>query len=323
MAAFSNRLTVLEHMFNKGAYSGDSLRSGGLGTRVTVDEDSKGFVVEVLPWDDLWVPSPVKFQIRLPDAFPKERPAAACIQCEEKVRSDPRLLMVVEEPIKVRDYSECDPDNENYVSSDEEDVKEKPKLYKSRIDKDGTVNANLFQSRYMGWLEFYTLEVVVHTLRILFRKTDLELAPDPAPYQRAVRFPIVVEGGCYELQGPRPTMEDRVCFEDFMYVSYDDNDTKSTGSLDKEQSGDEDDVGDLTNELEQHNLDTSNESIELSGQTSERGGRKISLHVVLDGHGGHTAADTVSLIFEDLFFWAACKQEYGDKAGFIQCNSKC
>jgi hypothetical protein len=95
---------------------------------------------------------------------------------------------------------------------------EQPKLYKSRVDTDGSVHTNLFSNQYMRWLDFYTLEVVVHTLRLLFQKTEMELTPNSPFFIRKHPHPLRLKTGMHKSKGPRKTMEDRLFGEDVRVI---------------------------------------------------------------------------------------------------------
>mmetsp|Transcript_18096 Transcript_18096/g.31523 ORF Transcript_18096/g.31523 Transcript_18096/m.31523 type:complete len:776 (+) Transcript_18096:217-2544(+) len=185
--SFAAKLSHLEDIFNEnGEHLATDFAVGGLGTRVRIHKDCSGFIVEVHPWRDLWIRSKVIFDVLLPEGFPKARPQARWTHCDEEILNDLRL----------RNAETGEP----------------------RLSPDGRVISNLFESRYMGWLETYELEVVVHTLRRLFFRTEDDLAPSTLWYKRSDPFPIMVESTVYEEQGPRKEMEDRVCLDDGRFV---------------------------------------------------------------------------------------------------------
>ncbi len=139
------------------------------------------------------------------------------VEISEKVRLDERLCEAVDVPaplvvapgravregkadgVSESDNSDCDG---VYVSEDEAPAV--PKELRPRISADGSVSCNLLCSPYMGWLEIYSLEVVVYTLRLLFRRPEKELAPPRAGAPPRVKpCPVILESSVYEEQGPR------------------------------------------------------------------------------------------------------------------------
>jgi len=311
-AAYVGALAHLEQQFNEGEYSAESFELGGLGTSVKVRDDGRAFTVVIRAWYDLWVPNNVVFEVVLPDGFPKAKPQVFCVQIDEEVRLDPRLLVKG--------------DNDEMVP---------------RIAEDGSVKANLFTSQYMGWLETYDLEVVVHSLRLLFRKSDAELSPSPIACLREHPHPLLIHSAVHEEQGPRKTMEDRVCVEDFREIgalgaslngavsvnvaSNNGTDMQSSAlSLtnlealaDVKSPSRLSSLSNVSAEMAELNLD---ESVRLDDSFSSsfrstsappfaagekgvaRPSRRVSLHAVLDGHGGEQSAELGSELFENFFF---------------------
>jgi len=324
-------LTALErlvHLFKKepGDKSLAMSTMQELGLDLTVNESKQSFTLEINPHPDLWISSAVVFQVNLPEGFPKTKPTARCIQVDESIRNDSRLLMEFKPPVVPKppptpppptendDHesvaSEFSCDSSNLSSSSEEEalrlkqLTEQPKVYRSRIEPDGTVHINLFESQYMGWLEFYPLEVILFSLRIMFRKSDFELAPEQVPRKRTVPFPVSVISAVHEEQGPRMSMEDRVSCDDYCFVPFQSlADKLSLGELlsralslgethaepllvDRAQGGDTGRTGG---------------GIPNIGNLEAPNGRKVAFHAVFDGHGGDKAADTASMLVEDFF----------------------
>ena len=419
----------------EGTFSGEFL-----GTLVCVGADRRWFTVEVRPFRDVWIDSPVLFSVTLPDSFPKARPQVKCVEISEKVRLDDRLCEAVEVPVpvvvapgravregKAEGVSESDNSDSDGMYVSEDEAPAAPKELRPRISGDGSVSCNLLCSPFMGWLEIYSLEVVVYTLRLLFRRPEKELAPARvgAP-PRAKPCPVFVESSVYEEQGPRKTMEDRVCAEDFRFVPFGgdgvsgggpspkfisrrgahglphprgsslDRETDSGGEVEGGGEGDDIDINTLAvsaagsealaavvlgggqrqqarearhddqeeqqdgqepeprgqqhlqrerqQQLQQDDGDdaTGTElsgpsprgsdfgagprarlamsgsfsgadkaSLAYSGEYEEAYGRKLSLHAVLDGHGGYKSADAASLLLEELFFEEALDEGCG------------
>ena len=142
-------------------------------------QDASFLLLTVLPGPRVWVKEAVEFLITLPQGFPFENPTAVCL-------------------------------NPGSISANR-DLLTDPETGVPRVDAAGIVHIQLLENDFGGWLEEYSVEVLIHSLRRIVILRGDGAAPSGAPPRDAFLSSvprIVVTSGEYSEQGPRSSMED-------------------------------------------------------------------------------------------------------------------